>query len=483
MATTLIGDTWAAVRVYCWLSNGRAAPVRAQDGMSLQIRLIGLIALILLLSLLLGGAVACLSASRSVQTEMQSALAVGRQTVAAAVGNLQPTDHVQRDLERIVLSFQGNRHLHVALTSDATARVEPSLERPALDSVPEWLVRLIGGQPQTERVPVSVGGRSYGSVVIETDPHNEMVEIWDEFGDALLVLGLFFAATIALVYVFVGRALKPLDRLASGLEEIGRGNYGARIPTALPPELSKLRDSFNGMAQRLSEMDGENRRLSQRLVTLRDQERGELARDLHDEVGPFLFAINIDAANIARDIDEGRVSRVRDHVKSITDAVGHMQKRVRRMLARLRSIEVDEAGLVEAVGHLTQFWVRRHPEIAFDVAIAPDCESFGAPIDGTAYHIVQECLSNAVRHGRPKAVTVAIHRGDDGVTINVSDDGQGMAEPRNLGFGLVGMRERVEALGGRLRIVSTPGRGVSVTVTLPPQASAAGAESSEAAER
>jgi two-component system sensor histidine kinase UhpB len=448
--------------------------------MSLQIRLIGLIALVLLLSLVLGGAVACVSASHSVQTEMQSALAVGRRTVEAAIGSLEPSEHVPRDLEQIVLSFKGNRHLHVSMTADPAARAEPAIEQPVLDSVPNWLVRVIGGRPQTEQIPVSVGGHGYGSILIETDPHNEIVETWNEFGGDLVVLGLSFVATIALVYVVIGRALRPLDRLAAGLEDIGRGNYGARIATPLPPELSKLRDSFNAMAQRLSEMNAENRRLGQRLVTLRDQERAELARDLHDEVGPFLFAINIDAANISRHVDEGQPQRIPDRVHSIVDAVTRMQKRVRQMLSRLRSVEVEEAGLGEAIGHLTQFWRHRHPGIDFRVTLDAGCEGFGEPLDRTIYHIVQECLSNAVRHGRPRTVTVSIRpdRADD-VAVEVTDDGHGMSEPRNLGFGLVGMRERVEALGGRLDIASAPGRGVSVSVALPRARDTAQAEAAD----
>ncbi|MBV8536742.1 MAG: HAMP domain-containing protein [Alphaproteobacteria bacterium] len=450
--------------------------------MSLQIRLIGLIALILLLSLVLGGTVACVSASHSVQTEMRSALAVGSQTIAAAVGSLEPSDHVPRDLEQIVLSFKGNRHLRVSMTTNTATRAEPAIEQPVLDSVPPWLVRLIGGPPQTEQIAVSVGGRGYGSILLETDPHNEIVETWNEFGEDLLVLGVFFVATIALVYVVIGRGLRPLDRLAAGLEDIGRGNYRARISTPLPPELSKLRDSFNAMAQRLSEMDAENRRLSQRLLTLRDQERAELARDLHDEVGPFLFAIHIDAANISRHVDEGQPQRIPDHLHSIADAVTRMQRRVRQMLSRLRSVEVEEAGLAEAVGHLTQFWRRRHPGIDFQVALDTGCESFGEALDRTMYHIVQDCLSNAVRHGRPRTVRASIRQQRaDAVLIEVTDDGQGMPEPRNLGFGLVGMRERVEALGGRLVITSAPGQGVSVSVTLPrePATAATHAEAAE----
>ena len=142
------------------------------------------------------------------------------------------------------------------------------------------------------------------------------------------------------VYVFIGRTLRPLDGLADAMEEVGAGRYGTRMRGRLAPELSRLRDSFNRMAARLADADAENRRLNEQLLTLQEQERSDLARDLHDEVSPFLFAINVDAATASRLMREGRATEARGHVQSITDAVRHMQRQVRRAC----SVACDRSG-------------------------------------------------------------------------------------------------------------------------------------------
>ena len=159
-----------------------------------------------------------------------------------------------------------------------------------------------------------------------------------------------------------------------------------------------------------------------------------------------------------------------------------MQRQVRSMLGRLRPIGLAEFGLAAALANLVEFWRRRDPEIVYRLDIAPDAEGFDELLDPTVYRIVQECLSNAMRHGRPSAVTVALSRrcagrdGEDELTIVVADDGQGMAAPAGIGYGLRGMSERVKALGGDLTISSTPGQGLTVTATLPCAAQAGAAE-------
>ena len=97
-----------------------------------------------------------------------------------------------------------------------------------------------------------VGGHDYGTITIETDPHNEMLEVWNEFTDSLVAPLLFCGLTILLIHVFVGRALRPLDNLAAAMEELGDGRYRTRISGRLTPELSRLRDSFNRMTARLA---------------------------------------------------------------------------------------------------------------------------------------------------------------------------------------------------------------------------------------
>src|SRR3984893_6957244 len=119
--------------------------------MSLRLRLISLVAIVLAVSLLFGGAIACFSASRSVRTEMLSALVVARQTIENAIDGLQTSHDPQRDLENLVASFKGNRHLRVSLTGDARAIAAPAVEKSPFGRVPEWFVRLIQVVPAAAR--------------------------------------------------------------------------------------------------------------------------------------------------------------------------------------------------------------------------------------------------------------------------------------------------------------------------------------------
>jgi two-component system, NarL family, sensor histidine kinase UhpB len=429
-----------------------------------------LVALVFVASVVLGGTIACLNAARSVEAELRAALAVAQQTIAAETALLGGSADPQQDVARIVASFRGNRHLRVALSGAGTA-MKALPAGPAPSAAPPWFVHLIGVPPRLVHLPVVVEDRSYGEITIETVPDNEIAEIWSEFGDSLLLLALFSLPTILLIYVFIGHALRPLGRLAAALGRIGEGDYGVRLEGRLPPELSRLRDSFNRTAGQLAGMAAENQRLNEQLLTLQQQERSELARDLHDDVGPFLFAINIDAANIQRHLREGRLAPIATHAAAIAEAVRHLQQQVKRMLARLRPIGLAEFGLADAVGNLAEFWRRRHPEIAYSVAIDPDPASFGELIDTAVYRIIQEGLSNAVRHSRPSAieVRVAVETASDGGTlvVTVADDGSGMADDPGIGYGLLGMEERVKAMGGTLTVASRPGRGVMLTARLP----------------
>jgi two-component system, NarL family, sensor histidine kinase UhpB len=441
--------------------------------LSLRLRLIGLVALIFAVSLGLGGTVACLNASRSIEREMRAALAVAQQTVAAAVAGLDPDRHPERELQRLVASFRGNRHLRVSLEGRGSEVTLPAADAAPLSRVPSWFVRLLAVPSSRARVPLLIGGRDFGAITLETVPHNEILEVWNEFGDSLLVLALFSLPTMLLIYVFIGRALRPLDRMAGALARIGGGDYDVRLEGALPPELSRLRDSFNRMAAQLAEMSVENRRLNQQLLGLQEQERSELARDLHDEVGPFLFAINLDAANIRRHAEAGRLSQIAGHVEAIGEAVAHLQRQVKSMLGRLRPIGLAEFGLIEAITHLVDFWQRRHPAIDFKLRIAPEAEGAGELMETTIYRIVQECLSNALRHGRPSMVEISVtHEAKTGeggrLRVMVGDDGEGMPSGAGLGYGLVGMGERVRAMGGTLGVASgRGGAGLVVTAELP----------------
>jgi signal transduction histidine kinase len=139
----------------------------------------------------------------------------------------------------------------------------------------------------------------------------------------------------------------------------------------------------------------------------------------------------------------------------------------------LRPIGLAEFGLPEAIENLVAFWRRRRPEIQYEVTISAECEHL-ADIVGTAIcRIVQEALSNALRHAEPKRVSISIERHRDlerecdEVRLTVADDGRGMREPDRLGYGLVGISERVSAIGGRLSFSNRSGDGFAMVAVLP----------------
>jgi two-component system sensor histidine kinase UhpB len=305
-------------------------------------------------------------------------------------------------------------------------------------------------------------------VVIETDPRNEILEVWDELSGSLVVLAVFAGGTIPLIYLLIGRALWPLGRLAGAIRQVGQGDYAIRVGEKLTPELARLRDSFNRMAARLAATDADNRRLHEQLLTLQEEERSDIARDLHDEIGPFLFAINVDVANVARLLNEGRTEELPTHMLSIAEATRHLQRQVRGMLGRLRPIDPAQCGLTEAIGSLVEFWRRRYPEIEYQLSIAPECESFGGQTDTTIYRIVQECLSNAVRHGQPRLIAISVRSAtDDEMIVEVCDNGSGTQDETLMGYGLIGMEERVRTMGGRLTFANQAGGGFAVSARLP----------------
>jgi two-component system, NarL family, sensor histidine kinase UhpB len=446
---------------------------RDEKPMSLRFRLNALVCFVLVLSLAFGSVIAYSTAVRSVRTEMRAALLVGRQTIEISIERLRTSAHPGSDLDQLVGSFAGDRHLRVWRTGPETVHAAPLAERAHFGRVPGWFVRIVGPPPRTAQIPASIGGRDYGTIGIETDPYNETVEVWNEFTDSLVAPSVFCALTVLSIYLFIGRMLRPLRRLATAMEAVGDGHYQTRVDGRLPPEFSRLRDSFNRMAARLAETDADNRRLHEQLLSLQEEERSDLARDLHDEVSPFLFAVNVDAAAAARHLADGRTRETEEHLQSIIDTVRHVQQRIRQMLGRLRPIGLADLGLAAAIENIVAFWRRRRPEIRYEVSVSRDCEGVSDVIGTTICRIVQESLSNAVRHAEAQLVSVTVEPcrdpedGSEAIKAVIADDGRGMAGESRMGHGLTGLSERIAALRGRSSFSNRPDAGFAVIATLP----------------
>ncbi len=173
------------------------------------------------------------------------------------------------------------------------------------------------------------------------------------------------------------------------------------------------------MVERLARSEAQNKRLQEQLTTVQDEERADLARDLHDEIGPLLFAADVDAVAIEQLVKAGEYGAITHRVGIIREAIGRMQRHVRDILGRLRSAMLLDVGLAHAIDNLVAFWRVHRANLNFKVDV-PE-ESFGELIDGTIYRIVQESLSNAVRHGNPSLISIEVKENAD-ASIDVRVD-------------------------------------------------------------
>jgi two-component system, NarL family, sensor histidine kinase UhpB len=440
--------------------------------MPLRVRLIALIGSVLLASLACGSVLVAWRAAHSVRTELRAALDVGTKSIRNGLDELVAQDDRARAVRHLVATFNGNRHVRATLLDAQDGPLAVSRLLVPTDPAPGWFRYLIGGKLDPVHVPVPPGGDNGSAIVLQTDPINEIGEVWAESRDAVLVLAGFALLSALLTCAVVGRALRPIEDLSTAFQRIGKGNYCGRVSEDGPPELARLASGFNLMTQQLAAAATQNRRLNERLLTLQAEERAELARDLHDEIGPLLFAADMTAATIERLADSGRVDAIPTQVAAIHDAVGRMQRHVRVILERLRPIRA--IGLEVAIGQLAAFWRSRRPDISFIVAISVEEDRIGDDLKETIYRIIQEGVSNAIRHGAPTRVEIAIaHAGDDGVRVEVADDGigmpvDGMSDRDPAQLGLVGMRERVMAMSGSLSIQrGGNGCGLALVAWLP----------------
>ena len=220
--------------------------------------------------------------------------------------------------------------------------------------------------------------------------------------------------------------------------------------------------------QELAEALSENRRLSQRYLQVQEEERRTLARELHDELGQSLNAIKVDAVNI-RDSSSDE-AEVRRSAQSIVEVSSKVYDVVRSLLRQLRPVALDELGLASAVQFSVDEWQRRHKNVQCAVSISGDLEGLSEAVNITAYRFVQECLTNVARHASAKHVKVRLGRADNQtrLEIAVEDDGRGIDEAGTSdGLGLIGLRERVEALGGDFVVSAVAGSGMRVAATVP----------------
>jgi two-component system sensor histidine kinase UhpB len=284
---------------------------------------------------------------------------------------------------------------------------------------------------------------------------------------ALAIGGIL--ATVLVNALILRLALHPLDALERTAARVHRGDLDARVPLSpvADRELDRLTRTFNAMLDSATRNRERLRQVAATALNAAEEERKRIARELHDETAQLLAALLIRIRVVKNANDPTAVAALLDDMR---EQIGGALEGVRRFARGLRPPALDELGLIPAIeSHVRS--IRAITEI--DLSLHADEDVGGLPLEAelAVYRIVQEALSNVVRHSGAIRAAVRVAREPDRLVVTVEDDGHGFNVPEvraaGRGLGLFGMGERAAYLGGRVDVHSAPGTGTRVRAEIP----------------
>jgi two-component system, NarL family, sensor histidine kinase UhpB len=328
--------------------------------------------------------------------------------------------------------------------------------------------------------------KSYGTVAVTIERAAVVAAIWKEVSGLLGLTALVIAAICILQYGAIGRALRPTKDILAGLDRLARGDLSCRLPRFRLVELQRISEVFNTLAANLERTTREKMELAAKLVDNQEQERLDLARDLHDELAQSLSAMNAVAASI-KTTAETECPKLVPEASKLSQTAMAMMRSLRTTLRSLRPPEIDDFGLAASLSTLARDQERlTNGQLKISLEIDSGIRGLPPTAASHVYRIVQEGLTNINKHAHASRARVALDfraqpEGQTGcqprwLALTIEDDGCGALDSATAaegnGLGLIGMRERVMALGGKLDVIDLGDRGFKLQAMIPFEAPA-----------
>ncbi|QRM55225.1 ATP-binding protein [Sinorhizobium sp. BG8] len=461
-------------------------PVRLWDRVSLRWQILSAFFIATLLAGIVAAVVTVYDARRAAELEIAASMRLAERVVVEAIGHAPSGGTGSTVLANLARELDGLRHVRVLVTGDGggMASLLPSEDNERQEetvSAPAWFTSLVRVNDVRREMRIGLSGHQIGSVVLIGHAGDEIAEVWKDSKNLAAVALALNAGVAAILYVALGRVLRPLINLGEGLEKLERGQFQYRLARSTIPELANVAGRFNALADRLAAAKAENSRLTTRLITVQDDERHHIATELHDEIGPCLFGLKANIASLdqfADDLPPASADRMRERAATLGDITDKIQMLNRRLLNRVRPMALGHVPLTDLVTGLVADFERLNTSTGISLALGVVAHSYGDSIDLTVYRCLQEGITNAKRHGEARTIAVELDEipVENGLSrdassavlhLSIRDDGHGFAVETPWGFGLTGMEERVRALGGTLAIVGLSQRGTTLTITIP----------------
>jgi len=309
----------------------------------------------------------------------------------------------------------------------------------------------------------AVAGTVITAWYVNRFPDNLQIGLMMLFGTSGIIIGFLVNSWV------LQRALKPLDRLQDAVDEVRSGHTGVRVVLGdnTDDRFDRLADTFNHMLDTLEENARQLKHVSGRIIQAQEEERRRLARELHDEAAQALTSLLVYLRLLerAKTPEEAQL-----RVQELRELTAQALEEVRRVSLDLRPTILDDLGLGPALEwRVDEFNSAHGMEAAIEVQGIE--KRLSRNVELVFYRVGQESLSNVARHAQADAVDVTLLQRNGVVTIEIIDDGCGfnpsMADDGPRGLGLVGMRERLAMIDGKLIIESAPGKGTRVVASAP----------------
>ncbi len=291
-----------------------------------------------------------------------------------------------------------------------------------------------------------------------------------------VLIGLIIS--LGVNYAILRLAFRPLFTLQATLDRVRRGDFSARVPSVEgDPDLARVTEMANLMLDRLAE---HRQAISAQILRALEEERKRIARELHDETSQSLTSMLVNLESIERlmtdDVDEA-ISRLR----VTKDIARRTLDETRRLMFDLRPSVLDDLGLVPALRwFISQRVAPRGLQVDFQAVGLEN--RLPEELETAMFRIVQEAITNTVKHAKAKHLTVNLFREPERIVAQVKDDGVGFhpvhvagKDDKDRGLGLFGMHERATLVGGAIQVDSAPGRGTTVRVSVPDRVGGKGA--------
>lgn len=450
-------------------------PPHAPPGFDLKRHLITRVTLFACLICVLASGVIFDQAARRIREHIQRSGATIEQLIARELDDERPSfDRRFDELQFGMLSELGLL-LKLCITvqdiygSDPFTRCFATEEAPAPAWVAGMLERWIGQEAQYTGLIRRYPGIKVGDFVLNTDVRSEAADVWTQLK---LVLAITVGVLLVnlLVYLPVRKALRPTDRILDTIGRLEAGDLSARMPRPRLIELHRIAEGFDHLAERLQRTDRRQRQLAQRLLSVREEERRRLARELHDEFGQTLTSIRAEASMVAEDAGD-RMPELQPSLSAIGRMTGDMMENLQRILHQLRPVALEEFGLRASLEQLVASARRARPGCEVSLSVAGEVDDLPDDLTASLYRITQEGLNNALRHAEPEHIDITLTRDEGGLHLAITDDGAGShRDTRGSGLGVLGMTERVEALGGQFSLSPRTPHGMSVDAYFPKRA-------------